>query len=112
MSSSMGLRNSRNVQSSVASTVYVGLRAEHLHAIDLHATNLHSDEGLDVFSELKNLRIELNELREKLSNLCLNDLADIDVSDATEGDVLVCSDKLWRATELRSGEDEETTHDK
>ena len=37
------LRNNKNIQSSVASGVFVGLRAAHSHVTELHVTKLHSD---------------------------------------------------------------------
>jgi hypothetical protein len=93
----MGLRNTKNVQSAVGSAIYVGLRAEHLHATDMHATNFHSDEGMDIFAEIKALREELEQTKAKLA------LFDIDAVDLAEGDVLVYSaaDKKWRPTELK-----------
>ena len=93
----MGLRNTKNVQSAVGSAIYVGLRAEHLHASDMHATQFFSDEGQDVFAEMKALRKEVEEMKATFN------LLDISGADVADGDVLVYSaiDKKWKPTELK-----------
>ena len=42
------IRNNKNIQSAVASAVFVGLRAEHSHISKLHATNFYTDEDEDI----------------------------------------------------------------
>ena len=60
------LRNNKNIQSAIASAVFVGLRAEHCHVSELHATKFHSDEGLDVFTVVQELQERVAQLTEKL----------------------------------------------
>lgn len=96
------LNNKQNCQSSISSGTFVGLRAETSHVNELHADKLFSDEGLDVYTELKALREELNELKER--TLQLSSLTDVNVSELTEGSVLVWSSgqQKWVAQELEN----------
>ena len=64
------LRNSKNVQCAASSAVYIGLKAEHLHASDMHATRLHSDDGIDVFETLLQLQTEVKVLEARCSGDC------------------------------------------
>ena len=91
------MRNTKNVQSAISSNVFVGLRAETFHAIDMHANSFHSDEGLDVFQELKNLRLDIESLKETINNKKLKDLQDVNVDTVTEGEVLVYHNDKWTA---------------
>jgi hypothetical protein len=101
MASSMGLRNTKNIQSAVSSNVFVGLCAETLHAIDMHATKFHSDDGVDIFAELTRLSEQVNELTDKLNNLTLKDLKDVDVNEVTDGDTLIYTENSqWKAATL------------
>jgi hypothetical protein len=105
MASSMGLRNAKNVQSAVSSNVFVGLRAETLHAIDMHATKFHSDDGMDIFKELKQLKEEIEKCKTKLNTLKLNDLNDLKIDQQpTDGDTLVYSNdtQCWQVGTLSS----------
>lgn len=98
----MGLRSSRNVQSAVNSMAYIGLRAEHLHATNMHATHFYSDDGVDIFMELARLKEELETLKSSVTNMSLVKLSDVDTTDVSDGDVLIykSAENKWRAVEL------------
>ena len=105
------LRNNKNIQSSVASGVFVGLRAEHSHITELHATKLHSDndQSDNVFDTVRDLKTQCNELQQKfddlltkVTNLKLKDLVDVNVETVSSGDALVFQDDKWQPAELSS----------
>ena len=99
------LRNSKNVQCAASSAVYIGLKAEHLHASDMHATHLHSDDGVDVFETLVKLQSEVKVLTDRLNTLKMQDLSDVDVKNVGNGDALIYQDNLWRAIEIEKSDD-------
>ena len=99
------LRNSKNVQCAASSAVYIGLKAEHLHASDMHATRLHSDDGIDVFETLLQLQTEVKVLTDRLNGLKLQDLSDVEVQNVGNGDALIYQDNLWRAIEIKKSDD-------
>ena len=94
------LRNNKNIQSAIASAVFVGLRAEHCHVSKLHATKFHSDEGLDVFTVVQELQERVAQLTEKLESLKLSDLKDVNVSNVSNGDTLVSNNSVWQPAEV------------
>ena len=103
------LRNNKNIQSSVASGVFVGLRAEHSHVTELHVTKLHSDvdNGENVFDTIRELKTQysellqqVNELVSKVTNLKLQDLVDVNVENVSAGDALVYQNEKWQPAEL------------
>ena len=98
------IRNSKNVQCAVSTGVFVGLKAEHFHASDMHATKLFSDEGVDVFDTLVSLSTRIDELQQRLDTFSLNlkDLKDVDVSNVSNGDTLVFQDNAWHAMEIEN----------
>ena len=105
------LRNNKNIQSSVASGVFVGLRAEHSHITELHATKLYSDndQSENVFDTVSNLKTQCNELQQqfndlltKVSNLKLQDLVDVNVENVSTGDALVYQNEKWQPAEMSS----------
>jgi hypothetical protein len=101
MAGSMGIRNTKNVQSSVSSNVFVGLKAETFHAIDMHAKNFFSDDGINVFKELRELKEELEILKEEIQKKTtvsvLKDLSDVNLDGVSEGDTLVYTNEQWKA---------------
>ena len=106
----MNAHTSRNVQSPIQSAVFVGLRAENFHAIDMHATRFRDDRGADVFEmlydavkqisdlkgEIEGLKADNDIIKRALSDATLSGLKDVDVTDASEGDALVFADGKWK----------------
>ena len=101
-----GLRNNKNIQTAIASGVYVGLHAEHCHVSELHATKFHSDECVDIFATIKTLQEQYSNLLTTVKNLKLSDLDDVSVTNASNGDTLVLNNGVWQAAEMNT---EETT---
>ena len=96
------LRNNKNIQTAIASGVYVGLRAEHCHVSELHATKFHSDECLDVFATIKQLQQQYSDLLAKVEDLKLSDLKDVNVTNVSNGDTLVLNNGVWQPAEMNS----------
>ena len=65
------LRSNKNIQSAVASAVFVGLRAEHSHITELHATKLFSDndKSVNVFDTINGLKTQVDELTAQITIL-------------------------------------------
>ena len=97
-----GLRNNKNIQTAIASGVYVGLRAEHCHVSELHATKFHSDECVDIFATIKTLQEQYSNLLTTVKNLKLSDLEDVSVTNASNGDTLVLNNGVWQAAEMNT----------
>ena len=101
------IRNNKNIQSAVASAVFVGLRAEHSHISKLHATNFYTDEDEDIFETIRTLKESVqhltqqnSELIEKMDKLSLVDLKDVNILNAANGDALVFQNGSWQPAEL------------
>ena len=94
------IRNNKNIQSAISSGVFVGLRAEHCHVSELHSTKFHSDDGLDVFSTLKDLQEKYTQLLQKVESLKLSDLKDVNLTNAKNDDALVFHDNVWQPAEM------------
>ena len=117
------LRNNKNIQSAIASAAFVGLRAEHCTVTELFSTAFHSDDGLDVFTTIKTLQEQVEELKltvttiktlqeevaglkltlttltAKIETLKLSDLKDVKLSNVSDGDTLVSNNGVWQAAE-------------
>ena len=98
------LRNNKNIQSAIASAVFVGLRAEHCTVSELFATKFCNDDGLDVFTAIKELQEQVAQLTTKLDSLKLSDLQDVNISNVSNGDTLVSQDGVWQPAELNQDE--------
>ena len=97
-----GLRNNKNIQTAIASGVYVGLRAEHCHVSELHATKFHSDECVDIFGTIKQLQQQYSDLLAKVEGLRLSDLKDVNVTNVSNGDTLVLNNGVWQPAEMNT----------
>ena len=116
------LRSNKNIQSAVASAVFVGLRAEHSHITELHTTKLFSDndKSVNVFETINDLKTRVEELTtlvgtllekntgltETLEKLCMKDLADVKVDTVPNGDALVFQNGQWQPAELFKEEEQ------
>ena len=116
------LRSNKNIQSAVASAVFVGLRAEHSHITELHATKLLSDNDkpVNVFDTINGLKTLVDELTaqitillekntgltETLEKLCMKDLVDVKVDTVSNGDALVFQNGQWQPAELFKEEEQ------
>ena len=116
------LRSNKNIQSAVASAVFVGLRAEHSHITELHATKLLSDndKSVNVFDTINGLKTQVDEvtaqitillekntgLSETLEKLCMKDLVDVKVDTVSNGDALVFQNGQWQPAELFKEEEQ------
>ena len=90
------LRNNKNIQSAIASAVFVGLRAEHCTVSELFATRFCNDDGLDVLTAIKELQEQVALLQSKLDTLKLSDLHDVSLTNASNGDTLVLNNGKWQ----------------
>ena len=102
------VRNNKNIQSAVASAVFVGLRAEHSHVSTLHVTNLFDDNDQNIFKTLEELKQQNAELKQRLDALVTTDLQDVAVENVSNGDVLVYQNGKWQPAELFKEEEEKT----
>ena len=116
------LRSNKNIQSAVASAVFVGLRAEHSHITELHVTKLFSDndKSVNVFDTINGLKTQVDELTaqitlllekntglsETLEKLCMKDLVDVKVDTVSNGDALVFQNGQWQPAELFKEEEQ------
>ena len=103
------VRNNKNIQSAVASAVFVVLRAEHSHVSTLHVTNLFDDNNQNIFKTLEELKQKNAELKQRLDALVTTDLQDVAVENVSNGDVLVYQNGKWQPAELFKEEEEKHT---
>lgn len=109
-------RTTKNVQTPIQSGVFVGLRAQHFHALDMHAEQFHDDNGNDIFSQIQELLREVSELKErmtglqeKIGSLKLSDLCDTDTTGVSDGDALIFSENVWKPVAItESTQDEDS----
>lgn len=115
----MSLRQNKNIQSTLHSAAFVGIHAEHVHANKLFCGELHTDSGINVLQVLNELQKNVEQLKTELSSLDsvkdqllsmkLNNLVDVNVTNAKEGNALVYENGKWSAAEILK-EDEDNTN--